>query len=53
MDRSEGRFFIARGRGANKSIQLIVAIESRRWIEFLIEVLPRHLDVGYAELPAV
>jgi hypothetical protein len=31
----------------------IVAIDSRRWIEFLLDVLPRLMEVIFAELPAV
>ena len=36
-----------------KAFSRIVAIDSRRWIEFLLDALPRLMDVRYAELPAV
>ena len=36
-----------------KAFSRIVAIDSRRWIEFLLEVLPRLMEVRFAELPAV
>ena len=36
-----------------KAFSRIVAIDSRRWIEFLLDVLPRLMEVRFAELPAV
>ena len=36
-----------------KAFSRIVAIDSRRWIELLLEVLPKLMDVRYAELPEV
>ena len=36
-----------------KAFSRIVAIDSRRWIEFLLGVLPRLMEVRFAELPEV
>ena len=36
-----------------KSFSRIVAIDSRRWIEFLLELLPKLMDVKYAEMSEV
>ena len=36
-----------------KAFSRIVAIDSRRWIEFLLEMLPKLIDVKYSEMPEV
>ena len=36
-----------------KAFSRIVAIDSHRWIEFLLKVLPKLMDFKYAEMPEV
>ena len=34
-----------------KAFKRIVSIDSRRWIEFLLDVLPRLMDINFGQLP--